>query len=180
MTALRYSRLVPGQADLVRIHDFEANRRVVVGRAFRQRSQRDVLRVEAVEVLPVDDLRGVAGLGIDHQNCAVGGKLQIAGGLIRSINLRRSLHSQVLAAVCEGVFKEDAMKFVLTAGGESLRVRSPDPALYLAFQRALNVSYPEHSEFLSWARAHTTEEQALEFLHKARDECGKTLTRHHR
>ncbi len=55
-------------------------------------------------------------------------------------------------------------------GGEPLSVRPPDPALYLAFQRALNVSYPEHSEFMSWARVHTTEEQALEFLHKARDE----------
>lgn len=62
------------------------------------------------------------------------------------------------------------MEFALMAGGESLRVSSPDPALYPAFQRALNVSYPEHSEFLSWARSHTTEEQALEFLHKARDE----------
>jgi RimJ/RimL family protein N-acetyltransferase len=72
--------------------------------------------------------------------------------------------------VHEGVFKEDAMEFALMAGGESLRVRSPDPALYLAFQQALNVSYPEHSEFLSWARAHTTEEQALESLLKARDE----------
>jgi len=62
------------------------------------------------------------------------------------------------------------MEFAFMTGGEPLSVRPPDPALYLAFQRALNVSYPEHSEFLSWARAHTTEEQALEFLHKARDE----------
>jgi RimJ/RimL family protein N-acetyltransferase len=72
--------------------------------------------------------------------------------------------------VREGVFKEDAMEFALKAGGEALLIRSPDPGLYLAFQQALNVSYPEHSEFLSWARAHTTEAQALEFMHKARDE----------
>lgn len=44
-----------------------------------------------------------------------------------------------------------------------------------AFQRALNVSYPQHSEFLHWARPHTTEEQALESLLRARDEfCDET------
>ena len=62
------------------------------------------------------------------------------------------------------------MEFAFTVGTESLALKSPDPAFCQAFQRALNVSYPLHSEFLPWPRAHTTEQQALESLLRARDE----------
>lgn len=62
------------------------------------------------------------------------------------------------------------MEFAFTVGTESLTLRSPDPALCKAFQQALNVSYPQHAEFLAWARPHTTEVQALESLLQARDD----------
>lgn len=62
------------------------------------------------------------------------------------------------------------MEFALTVGAQSLWLVRPDPALCAAFQHALNVSFPVHSEFLPWPREHTSEAQALESLLKARDE----------
>lgn len=68
------------------------------------------------------------------------------------------------------MFREWGMEFAFAVGTESLTLRSPDPAMTKAFQQALNVSYPQHAEFLAWARPHTTEAQALESLLRARDD----------
>ncbi len=62
------------------------------------------------------------------------------------------------------------MEFAFTVGAESLTLRRADPTLCKAFQQALNVSYSQHSEFLPWARPHTSEAQALESLLRAKDE----------
>jgi RimJ/RimL family protein N-acetyltransferase len=62
------------------------------------------------------------------------------------------------------------MEFAFSVGAESLTLRSPDPAMCKALQHALNVSYPQHAEFLPWARPQTSEAQSLESLLRARDE----------
>ena len=62
------------------------------------------------------------------------------------------------------------MEFSLTLGTHTLRLSAPDPQWGKALQRALNVSFTAHCEFLPWAKPHTTEEEARSFLVRAVDE----------
>ncbi|WP_139835897.1 GNAT family N-acetyltransferase [Pseudomonas sp. R16(2017)] len=62
------------------------------------------------------------------------------------------------------------MEFAFTTGQQSFRLLPPDPTLCTALAHALNASHVAHAEFLPWARPHTTEEQALEFLLMSRDD----------
>ncbi|MBV4460423.1 GNAT family N-acetyltransferase [Pseudomonas sp. COR58] len=61
------------------------------------------------------------------------------------------------------------MEFAFIAGQQSLRLLPPDPALCTALAHALNASHVAHAEFLPWARPHTSEAQALEFLQQSQD-----------